>query len=86
MASVLHVRGTDRLIEDTPVLQAAIPLRNPYVDALSLLQVDLLARKARMPAVDEAAEKGGEETEATLVKQALSTTLSGIAQGLRNTG
>ena len=76
--SVLHVRGTSRLIEDTPVLQAAITLRNPYVDALSLLQVDLLARKR--------ASGGAGGDEETLVNQALATTLSGIAQGLRNTG
>ena len=78
VASVLRVRQSARLLDDNPVLQAAIPLRNPYVDALSLLQLALLARK-------RAATDGTEEAR-TQVNQALATTLSGIAQGLRNTG
>jgi phosphoenolpyruvate carboxylase len=83
VASVLAIREATRLLEDTPVLQAAIALRNPYVDSLSLLQVALLARKRAAAA---AAGEGGATEEATLVNQALATTLSGIAQGLRNTG
>ena len=58
------------------MLQAAIALRNPYVDPLSLLQVSLL-RKTR--AEQDAAVR-------ERIEDALSTTLSGIAQGLRNTG
>src|SRR5205085_1603953 len=76
VASVLHVREASALIEDTPVLQAAIALRNPYVDALSLLQVTLLARKRA---------EGGDQPKSP-ANAALATTLSGIAQGLRNTG
>ena len=76
-ATILRLRGASRLLDDTPVLQSAITLRNPYVDALSLLQVALLRRK-----------RGGGDDEAAqaLVNQALATTVSGIAQGLRNTG
>jgi phosphoenolpyruvate carboxylase len=77
VSSVLRIRGGDQLISDVPVLQAAIELRNPYVDPLSLLQVALMKRK-------RTAEAAGEEHRA--VDEALSTTLSGIAQGLRNTG
>jgi phosphoenolpyruvate carboxylase len=75
--SVLRIRQTDELIVDVPVLQAAIALRNPYVDPLSLLQISLLRRKrsASAQSQDHAA-----------IDEALSTTLSGIAQGLRNTG
>jgi phosphoenolpyruvate carboxylase len=73
--SLLLVRGRRQLLDDTPVLRAAIALRNPYVDPLSLLQVSLLRRKrANM----------GEKNEQ--IDDALATTLSGIAQGLRNTG
>jgi phosphoenolpyruvate carboxylase len=61
-----------------PVLQSAITLRNPYVDALSLLQIALLKRKRNSPNASEAEQEE--------VDEALSTTLSGIAQGLRNTG
>jgi phosphoenolpyruvate carboxylase len=72
-----RVRGADRLLDDNVVLQSAIVLRNPYVDALSLLQIALLRRKRAM---------SEDDAERTRVDDALATTLSGIAQGLRNTG
>ena len=72
-----RVRGADRLLDDNVVLQSAIVLRNPYVDALSLLQIALLRRKRALSEHD---------AERTRVDDALATTFSGIAQGLRNTG
>jgi phosphoenolpyruvate carboxylase len=72
---VLRVRDTRELLTDQPVLRSAIALRNPYVDPLSLLQVTLLRR--RRASAD--ADRGP-------VDEALSSTLSGVAQGLRNTG
>jgi phosphoenolpyruvate carboxylase len=74
---LLRIREADGLLEGEPVLRAAIALRNPYVDPLSLLQVGLLARRR--------AEGGGEDGDPE-VQKALSSTLSGLAQGLRNTG
>jgi phosphoenolpyruvate carboxylase len=76
--AVLEIRNTEHLLRDTPVLQSAIGLRNPYVDPLSLLQIALLKKKRALP------EKDGAERER--VENVLATTLSGIAQGLRNTG
>jgi phosphoenolpyruvate carboxylase len=76
--ALLLIRGHRRLLDDTPVLQSAIELRNPYVDPLSLLQISLLRRK-RLRAPD--AKKPDER-----VDDAIATTLSGIAQALRNTG
>lgn len=62
------------------MLQAAIALRNPYVDALSLLQISLMRRKRT------AGESDASEGERAVIQEALATTLSGVAQGLRNTG
>jgi phosphoenolpyruvate carboxylase len=76
--ALLVIRGHRELLDDSPVLQAAIALRNPYVDPLSLLQISLLRRKRGGSALD------GQEKER--IDDALATTLSGIAQGLRNTG
>ncbi|HET6760460.1 MAG TPA: phosphoenolpyruvate carboxylase [Gemmatimonadaceae bacterium] len=76
--ALLLIRGHRRLLDDMPVLQSAIELRNPYVDPLSLLQISLLRRKRKQP-VDDA--KRSEQ-----IDDALATTLSGIAQALRNTG
>ncbi len=75
--SLLRIRNAERLIDDVPVLQDAIALRNPYVDPLSILQVSLLRRKRQATARNE---------EHPEIDEILSTTLSGIAQGLRNTG
>ena len=45
-----RVTGRERLLDDAPVLQRSIALRNPYVDSLSELQVRLLARLRALPA------------------------------------
>jgi phosphoenolpyruvate carboxylase len=76
--AVLRIRKTEHLLRDTPVLQSAIGLRNPYVDPLSLLQIALMRRKRALPEA--------ESVERDKVEAVLATTLSGIAQGLRNTG
>ncbi|HYN80144.1 MAG TPA: phosphoenolpyruvate carboxylase [Gemmatimonadaceae bacterium] len=81
--AVLRVRDSTILLRDNPVLQSAIALRNPYVDPLSLLQIVMLRRK-RQPG--EPGEPGGDDQARDAVDGVLATTLSGVAQGLRNTG
>jgi phosphoenolpyruvate carboxylase len=78
--AVLRIRDSSVLLRDNPVLQSAIALRNPYVDPLSLLQIVMLRRK-RQPV-----EAADDEQARDAVDGVLATTLSGIAQGLRNTG
>jgi phosphoenolpyruvate carboxylase len=75
--ALLRIRSTDMLLSDNPVLRSAIGLRNPYVDPLSLIQIAMLRRKRQA----HLSERDGEAVDAVLA-----TTLSGIAQGLRNTG
>jgi phosphoenolpyruvate carboxylase len=70
---VLRLTGQTTLLEKNPVLARSIRLRNPYVDPLSLIQVELLRRK-----------RGGEDNEN--LNYALAATINGIAAGLRNTG
>jgi phosphoenolpyruvate carboxylase len=72
-AVVLRLSGQATLLEKNPVLARSIRLRNPYVDPLSLIQVELLRRK-----------RGGEDNEN--LNYALAATINGIAAGLRNTG
>jgi len=71
--TILTVTAQKELLENTPVLARSIRLRNPYVDPLSLVQVELLRRKRQ-----------GERSEA--LDFALGATINGIAAGLRNTG
>jgi len=71
---VISLQGARELLERDDLLRQAIVLRNPYVDPMSLVQVDLLRRW----------REGGREDEALL--HALFTTVQGIARGLQNTG
>jgi phosphoenolpyruvate carboxylase len=77
IAMVLKIRGANELLSDNEVLKTAIALRNPYVDALSVIQISQLVNKRALPEKTS----GREEAESILA-----TTVSGIAQGLRNTG
>jgi phosphoenolpyruvate carboxylase len=74
--SVLDISGHRQLLEDNPVLRRSIDVRNPYVDPINLLQVELLRRLRSLPATEDAA----------WLRQALQVTITGIAAGMRNTG
>ncbi len=71
---LLRLAGSDGLLAGNPRLAASIQLRNPYVDPMSLLQVDLLGRW-----------RAGERRDDELL-QALVACVNGVAQGLQNTG
>jgi phosphoenolpyruvate carboxylase len=86
VSAILRIRGSETLMRDTPVLQSSILLRNPYVDPLSLLQVSLMRRRTAGDVSGRGAEEPAAVSSADAVDSVLSTTLSGIAQGLRNTG
>lgn len=75
---VLAVTGQQRLLETNAVLERSIRLRNPYVDPMSLLQVELIRRK-------RAAAANG-EADSPELNRAISATINGISAGLRNTG
>jgi phosphoenolpyruvate carboxylase len=70
---VLAVTAQNEQLEANPVLARSIRLRNPYVDPMSLVQVELLRRK-----------RAGTEVDG--VDYALGATINGIAAGLHNTG
>jgi phosphoenolpyruvate carboxylase len=70
---LLAIKGQEKLLEKNPVLSRSIRLRNPYVDPMSLIQVDLLRRK-----------QAGDSSEE--LNYALGATINGIAAGLHNTG
>ncbi len=75
---LLRIRGSDRLLDSEPVLQASIDRRNPFVDPLSFVQTELLrSLRARS---EEFADEPGEYGRVSLL------TINGIASGLRNTG
>ena len=71
---ILAVKGCARLLDSEPTLQRSIRLRNPYVDPIHLMQVDLLNRWR------ESARQDRE------LFEALIAAVNGIAQGLQGSG
>jgi phosphoenolpyruvate carboxylase len=76
-AAVLLITGNRELLDDSPVLQRSIRLRNPYVDPLSYIQVSLLRR---LRAIPEGSRNGDSALDTLLL------TISGISSGMLNTG
>ncbi|MCC6188335.1 MAG: phosphoenolpyruvate carboxylase [Anaerolineales bacterium] len=77
-AAVRAITGHAELLDDDPVIQRAIHLRNPYVDPLNYVQVEVLRRLRALP--------DPEGPQAEPLREALVMTINGIAAGLRNTG
>jgi len=72
--AILALRERDTVLQHDQRLAQSIRLRNPYVDPISLLQVDLLARWRAAGRPEDA------------LFQALVATVNGIAAGVQNTG
>jgi phosphoenolpyruvate carboxylase len=70
---ILRVTGQRELLGRNRVLARSIRLRNPYVDPMSLIQVELLRRK----------QQGQQNSD---LEYPLGATINGIAAGLHNTG
>lgn len=71
---ILRLKGSSELLAGDPRLAQSIKLRNPYIDPMSMLQVDLLRRW----------RDGGSRDEALL--NSLVACVNGVARGLQNTG
>ena len=78
---ILAVTGQQELLGANPVLLRSVRLRNPYVDPLSLIQVDLLRRK-RAGTADRSLDLSLDQS----IDYAIGATMNGIAAGLHNTG
>ena len=68
---MLEIVGEERLLERTPVVRRSIGIRNPYVDPMNAIQVELLRR-----------HRAGDEN----ARLPLGRSIAGIAAALRNTG
>jgi phosphoenolpyruvate carboxylase len=71
---LLRLNGADSLLQHDQRLALSIRLRNPYIDPMSLLQVDLLKRW----------RAAGREDDGLL--RALVASVNGVSQGVQNTG
>ena len=72
-AAVLAITGHREAVESMPVLRRSIDVRNPYVDPINLVQIELLARMRHASPAPE-------------LTRAFAVTVDGIAAGMRNTG
>jgi len=72
---VVRITGGDDLLENRPVLQRAVKMRSPYVDALSLLQLRALRALRAAGATPDPEQQ-----------RLLLLSVSGVAAGLQNTG
>jgi phosphoenolpyruvate carboxylase len=75
---VLRASGHSQLLDDEPITQRAVRFRNPYIDPLNYLQVEMLGRWRSFEDKDSQA--------AQAVFEVIVLTINGIAAGLQNTG
>lgn len=74
VATLLNVTRHRELLEHNPVLRRSVDVRNPYVDPINLVQVEIVSRLR------------GAGGDIDLLRDALLVTVNGIAAGMRNTG
>ena len=75
---VLAITGHTALMDADPTIQKTIQNRNPYVDPLNYIQVEMLRRLRSL--------SDPESAEAQSLREVIVVTINGIAAGLRNTG
>ena len=75
--AILQITGEDELLATSPVIRRSIRMRNPFTDALNLLQIDLLKRRD--------ARDTPPESDDPLVR-ALYVSINGIAAAMQSTG
>jgi phosphoenolpyruvate carboxylase len=75
---ILQISGHQELVDSDPLIQRSIKLRQPYVDPLNFIQIELLRRLRSC--------SDAESEEALALREAIVVTINGIASALRNTG
>ena len=73
--AILDITEEEALLDNSPVLQKSISLRNPYTDVLNLLQVELIKRYRR-----------ADEEDHESLRRALFLSINGIAAAMQSTG
>jgi phosphoenolpyruvate carboxylase len=79
-AAILAVTGQRQLLAKEPVLLKSVQLRNPYIDPLNYIQVEMMRR------LRGASGEKLSAAEADAVRAVIELTINGISGGLKNTG
>ncbi|MFP3941119.1 MAG: phosphoenolpyruvate carboxylase, partial [Thermoanaerobaculia bacterium] len=74
--AILRITGQEELLDNNPVIQKSIALRNPYTDVLNLVQIELLRRHRRATS----------EPEKARLREAIFLSINGIAAAMQSTG
>jgi phosphoenolpyruvate carboxylase len=77
-AAILSITGQQALLEHEPVLAKSVQLRNPYIDPLNYIQVEMIRRLRALP--DKTT------LEADAIRNVIELTINGVSGGLKNTG
>ncbi len=78
--AIFCITGQTTILENEPVLQRSIQLRNPYVDPLNYIQVEMIRRLRTL----QAGVSSPGDVEA--MHAVIELTINGVSSGLRNTG
>jgi phosphoenolpyruvate carboxylase len=76
--SILVITGQRSLLEREPVLARSVQLRNPYIDPLNYIQVEMIKRLRKL--------KDKQGAEAAEIRAVIELTINGVSGGLKNTG
>jgi phosphoenolpyruvate carboxylase len=76
--AILSITGQQALLEREPVLSKSVQLRNPYIDPLNYIQVEMIRRLRALP------DKTTPEADA--IRDVIELTINGVSGGLKNTG
>jgi len=76
--AILDITGQKALLEREPVLSKSVHLRNPYIDPLNYIQVDMIHRLRGL--------QDKQSPEADAIRAVIELTISGVSGGLKNTG
>jgi phosphoenolpyruvate carboxylase len=82
VSAICQITGTTALLDNSPVIQRSIRLRNPYVDPISYLQIEFLRRLRELPTGDD----GDIRERRNELQSAVLLSINGVAAGLKNTG
>ena len=77
--AILDIVGGSELLATTPWFQGSIEVRNPDIDPLNLIQIELLRRR-------RALDSTVDQTELQRLRDLLRLSVQGVAAGMRTTG
>ncbi len=80
--AILEIAAQDELLNNEPTLQRSIKLRNPYIDPLNYIQVEMIRRLRGALKANGATE----DAQVTDLRRVIELTINGVSAGLRNTG